>query len=129
MKFCSTGSFPDESIKRRVASTVEQHMQRPWVAGSCLLCVILLETVDGVLTMKGYTRKWGGICVEAKHLLKLLPPATLAQLGHFPSASQAGRHASPVFYVFLFSLTRTFLELGHALSVFYYSLYFSIFFT
>jgi hypothetical protein len=24
---------------------------RPWVAGPCLLCVILLETVDGVLMM------------------------------------------------------------------------------
>jgi hypothetical protein len=36
-----------------------------------------------------------------------LPSATkLARLGHFPPASQAGRLAGPVFYVYVFSLTR-----------------------
>ncbi len=30
---------------------LREGMVKPWVAGPCLLCVILLETVDGVLTM------------------------------------------------------------------------------
>jgi hypothetical protein len=32
------------------------------------------------------------------HPLKLTSLTKLARLGHFPPASQAGRHASPVFY-------------------------------
>ncbi len=37
-------------------------------------------------------------------LLKLPSPTYLAWLGHFPPASQAGRLAGPVFYVYVFSL-------------------------
>jgi hypothetical protein len=33
-----------------------------------------------------------------------LPPTKLARLGHFPPASQAGRLAGLVFYVYVFSL-------------------------
>ncbi len=58
-----------------------------------LLCVILLETVDGVHTMKVYARKWGGggICAETGYPLKLpVPsPTNLDRLDHFPPASQA----------------------------------------
>jgi hypothetical protein len=36
--------------------------------------------------------------------LKLPSPTTLARLGHFPLASQAGRLAGLVFYVYVFSL-------------------------
>jgi hypothetical protein len=36
--------------------------------------------------------------------LKIPLPKKLARLGHFPPASQAGRLAGPVFYVFAFSL-------------------------
>jgi hypothetical protein len=35
--------------------------------------------------------------------LKLPSPTKLARLGHFPLASQAGRLAGPVFYVYVFS--------------------------
>jgi hypothetical protein len=35
--------------------------------------------------------------------LKLPSPTKLAQLGHFPPASQAARLAGPVFYVYVFS--------------------------
>ncbi len=35
----------------------------------------------------------------------MLPsPTKLSRLGHFPPASQAGRLAGPVFYVYVFSL-------------------------
>jgi hypothetical protein len=36
--------------------------------------------------------------------LKLPSPTKLARLGHFPPASQAGRLACPVFYVYVLSL-------------------------
>jgi hypothetical protein len=36
--------------------------------------------------------------------LKLPSPTKLAQLGHFPPGSQAGRLAGPVFYVYVFYL-------------------------
>jgi hypothetical protein len=36
--------------------------------------------------------------------LNLPSPTKLARLGHFPPASQAGRLAGPVFYVYVFSL-------------------------
>jgi hypothetical protein len=39
-----------------------------------------------------------------KHILKLPSPTKLARLGHFLPASQAGRLAGPVFYVYIFSL-------------------------
>jgi hypothetical protein len=35
---------------------------------------------------------------------KLPSPTNLARLGHFPPASQAGRLAGPVFYLYVFSL-------------------------
>jgi hypothetical protein len=46
----------------------------------------------------------GGICAETGYPLKLPSPTNLAQLGYFPPASQAGRLAGPVFYVYYFSL-------------------------
>jgi hypothetical protein len=36
--------------------------------------------------------------------LKIPSPTGLARLGHFPTASQAGRRAGPVFHVYVFSL-------------------------
>jgi hypothetical protein len=36
--------------------------------------------------------------------LKLPSPTKLPRLGYFPPASQAGRLAGPVFYVYVFSL-------------------------
>ncbi len=52
-----------------------------------------------------YSRKWGGgICAETGYPLKLPSPTILARLGHFPPASQAGRLAGPVFYVYVISL-------------------------
>jgi hypothetical protein len=46
----------------------------------------------------------GGRCAQTGHPLKLPSPTKLARLGHFPPASQAGRLAGPVFYVYVFSL-------------------------
>jgi hypothetical protein len=52
-----------------------------------------------------YPRKWGRICAETGYPLKLPSPTNLAaRLGHFPPASQAGRLAGPVFYVYVYSL-------------------------
>ncbi len=50
-------------------------------------------------------------CAQTGHPLKLPSPTKLARLGHFPPASQAGRLADPVFYVYVFSLVfATFLR-------------------
>jgi hypothetical protein len=49
----------------------------------------------------------GGRCAQPGHPLKLPSPTKLARLGHFPPASQAGRLAGPVFYVYVFSLADT----------------------
>jgi hypothetical protein len=46
----------------------------------------------------------GGICAETGYPLNLPSPTNLARLGHFPPASQAGRLAGPVFYLYVFSL-------------------------
>jgi hypothetical protein len=46
----------------------------------------------------------GGRCEQTGHLLKLPSTTKLARVGHFPPASQAGRLAGPVFYVYFFSL-------------------------
>jgi hypothetical protein len=43
------------------------------------------------------------ICAQTGYPLKLPSPTNLARLGHFPPASQAGRLAGPVFYVYLWS--------------------------
>ncbi len=43
-------------------------------------------------------------CARMGHPLKLPSPTKLARLGHFPPASQAGRFAGPVFYVYILSL-------------------------
>jgi hypothetical protein len=45
-----------------------------------------------------------GKCARTGHPLKLPPPTKLARLGHFPPATQVGRLAGPVFYVYIFSL-------------------------
>jgi hypothetical protein len=52
-------------------------------------------------------RKMGGEYAQTGYPLKLLSPTNLARLGHFPPASQAGRLAGPVFYVYVFSLVFT----------------------
>ncbi len=54
-----------------------------------------------------YARKWGAICAETGYPLKLPSPTNLARLGHFPPASQEGRLAGPVFYIYVFSLVET----------------------
>ncbi len=53
-----------------------------------------------------FAGKWGGggICAETGYPLKLPSPTNLARLGHFTPASQAGRLAGPVFYVYVFFL-------------------------
>ncbi len=38
------------------------------------------------------------------HPLKLPSTTKLVRLGHFPPVNQAGRHAGPLFYVYIFSL-------------------------
>jgi hypothetical protein len=49
-----------------------------------------------------------GKCARMGNTLQKLPsPTKLARLGHFPPASQAGRLAGPVFYVYVFSLVFT----------------------
>jgi hypothetical protein len=46
-----------------------------------------------------------GKCARLGNTLKLPPsPTKLARLGHFPPASQAGRLAGPVFFVYVCSL-------------------------
>jgi hypothetical protein len=42
---------------------------------------------------------WGK-CARMGNTLKIPSPTKLARLGHFPPASQAGRLAGPVLYVF-----------------------------
>jgi hypothetical protein len=54
-------------------------------------------------------KKWGGICSETGHPLKLPSPTNLARLGHFPPANQEGRPAGPVFYVYVISLLVMFM--------------------
>ncbi len=75
----------------------------PWGADPCLLCVILLVTIDGVLTMLSVLKKRGGgslgRCAQTGHRLKLSSPTKLARLGHFPPASQAGHLAGLVLYM------------------------------
>jgi hypothetical protein len=48
-----------------------------------------------------------GKCARTGHPLKLSSPTKLARLGHFPPASQPGRLAGPVFYVYVFSLVKS----------------------
>ncbi len=49
--------------------------------------------------------KMGGkMRAQTGHTLKLPSLTNLARLGHFPPASQAGRLAGPVFYVYVFFL-------------------------
>ncbi len=50
-----------------------------------------------------------GKCARMGNSIKLLSPTKLARLGHFPPASQAGRLAGPVFYVYVFSLVISFI--------------------
>jgi hypothetical protein len=45
-----------------------------------------------------------GKCARMGNTLKILSATKLARPGHFSPASQAGRLAGPVFYVYLFSL-------------------------
>jgi hypothetical protein len=49
-------------------------------------------------------KKMGGRCAQTEHPVRLPSPTKLARLGHFPPASQAGRLAGLVFYVYVFSL-------------------------
>jgi hypothetical protein len=42
-------------------------------------------------------------CARMRNTLKVTSPTKLARLGHFLLASQAGRLAGPVFYVYVFS--------------------------
>jgi hypothetical protein len=48
-------------------------------------------------------KKMGGRCSQTRNPPKL-SPTKLARLGHFPSASQAGRLGGPVFYVYCICL-------------------------
>jgi hypothetical protein len=50
------------------------------------------------------SKKMGERCAQTGYPLKLPLPTNLARLGHFPPASQAGRLAGPVFYVYVLSL-------------------------
>ncbi len=59
-----------------------------------------------------YARKWGGICAETGYPLKLPSLTNVVRLGHFPPASQAGRLAGPVFYVYVFSLVSLVLRVN-----------------
>jgi hypothetical protein len=52
----------------------------------------------------------GGKCTQTGCPLKLPSPTNLARLGHFPPASQVGRLAGPLFYVYVFSLVCTVLS-------------------
>jgi hypothetical protein len=52
-----------------------------------------------VSVLKLYNVSFRGRCARLGNTLKLPSPTKLAWLGHFPSASQAGRLAGPVFYV------------------------------
>jgi hypothetical protein len=47
-----------------------------------------------------------GQCALMENTLKLPSPKKLARLGHFPPASQAGRLAGTVFYIYVFSLAK-----------------------
>jgi hypothetical protein len=57
-----------------------------------------------VSVLKHYNVSFRGRCVRMGNTLKIPSPTKLARLGHFPPASQAGRLAGPVFYVYVFSL-------------------------
>jgi hypothetical protein len=53
---------------------------------------------------------WGK-CARMGNTLKIPSPTKIARLGHFPPASQAARLASPVFYVYVFSLVGPIVKL------------------
>ncbi len=55
-------------------------------------------TVDGVLKLSKVSFR--GKCARTGRPPKLPSPTKLARLGQFPPASQAGRLAGPVFYVY-----------------------------
>jgi hypothetical protein len=54
--------------------------------------------------LKLYIVSFWGRCALMGNTLRLPSPTKLARLGYFPPASQAGRLAAPVFYVYVFSL-------------------------
>jgi hypothetical protein len=56
-----------------------------------------------VSILKLYNVHSGEGCARMGNTLKLPSPTKLARLGHFPPASQAGRLAGPVFYVYISS--------------------------
>ncbi len=59
---------------------------------------------------KLYNVSFRGKCAPMRQPLKLPSPTKLARSVHFPPASQEGRPAGPVFYVYVFSLVQ--FELG-----------------
>jgi hypothetical protein len=60
-----------------------------------------------VSVLKLYNVSFRGRCARTGHPLKLPSLTKLARPGHFPPASQAGRLAGPVFYVYVFSMAGT----------------------
>ncbi len=54
-----------------------------------------------VSVLKLYNFSFRERCARTGHPLKLPSPTKLARLGHFPPASQTGRLAGPVFYVYV----------------------------
>jgi hypothetical protein len=62
-----------------------------------------METYE-VSVLKLSNVSFRGKCARMENTLKLPSPTKLARLGHFPPASQVGRLAGPVFYVYVFSL-------------------------
>jgi hypothetical protein len=57
-----------------------------------------------VSVLRLYNISFRGRCERTGHPLKLPTTTKLARPGHFPLASQAGRLAGPLFYVYVLSL-------------------------
>jgi hypothetical protein len=81
--------------------------------GCDIFCAVRVFTRDGrwstydVSVLKLSYVSFRGKCTRKGNTLKIPSPTKLARLGHFPPASQAGRLAGPVFYVYVFSLVNT----------------------
>jgi hypothetical protein len=63
-----------------------------------------------VSVLKLFIVLFWGKCARMGNTLKIPSPTKLARLGHFPPASQAGRLADSVFYVYVSSLVVNILQ-------------------
>jgi hypothetical protein len=83
--------------------------QWPLPAVRDLICDSRWSTYDvGILKLSNVSFRVK--CARMGNSLKIPSPTKLARLGHFPPASQSGRLAGSLFYVYVFSLVVNILQ-------------------